>query len=240
MGFRPSGNAEERIYPPRVSQDDPAFGQKLDAALFELYDWCASEDVPILAHTTDSQAANVDFAKRAGPQFWLPVLEKHNQLRINLAHFGNFQQAKTSAGFDSSLFLQTWEAQIAELIKNPAFTHVYADVSYFAWVLGTNSEDTKSITEVKKLIAEFLKSDPSAERLLFGTDWSMMAREDRFEAYLDNLEAFFRDLGLDDQAIDNLFYRNAIRFFGLEQGMKAYSRLETYYGGHGKAVPSFS
>jgi len=240
MGFRPSGNAEERFYPPHVSLDDPAFGRKLDAELFDLYDWCAREEVPILAHTSDTQSANTDFSKRADPKFWLAVLEKHNDLRINLAHFGNFEQARTSNGFDLSLYAQTWEARIAGLIRDPRFKNVYADISYFSWILGEASTDAASVSQIKKLFAEFLKADPAAERLLFGTDWSMMARENKFELYLDNAESFFRDLGLDNQAIDNLFYRNAVRFFGLERGRKTYARLEAYYTRNGKPIPSFS
>ncbi|MGB0084464.1 MAG: amidohydrolase family protein [Rhodomicrobiaceae bacterium] len=240
MGFRPSGNADERDYPPSVSQNDPGFGRKLDEQLFELYDWCAREDVAILAHTTDSQSANVDFGKRADPKFWLAVLEKHNGLRINLAHFGNFSQAKSGGTYDLSLYPQTWEARIAELIGDRRFTHLYADVSYFGWVLGTDSANTANVTAVKKMCAEFLKADPAAERLLFGTDWSFIAREDKFEAYLDGIEAFFRDLGLNDAAINNLFYRNAMRFFGLRSGEKTFSRLEAFYARNGKPMPSFA
>lgn len=240
MGFSPSGNANERVYPPRTSRDDAAFGHKLDEELFALYDWCAREDVPILAHTTDSQSANKGFAGRADPKFWIAVLEKYNGLKVNLAHFGNFKQARTQRGFDVSLYTTTWESRIGEIIRDQRFSQVFADISYFGWVLGNHASEATTIMAIKKLLAQYLLADPKAERLLFGTDWSMTAREDGFEAYLDNVEAFFRDVGLNDAAIDNLFYGNAIRFLGLQPGAKTHSRLTEFYGRHGKTIPSFT
>ncbi|MGO9485958.1 MAG: amidohydrolase family protein [Rhodomicrobium sp.] len=238
MGFKPTGNAEGGLsFPAYASMSEPGFGAALDRALDALYAWCEASEVPILAHTTDSQSAGPEYAARAEPKFWEKVLTKYPKLRLNLAHFGNFSQALGAKGA-SKPYEKTWEYEIGTYIRGGRFPNVYADISYFYWVLEGSAEKDR-IAAVKTLFAKYFETDPQCERLLFGTDWNMTGRVLGAAQYLDNVEAFFRGMGLNERQLDNLFYKNALRFLGLDRPSKAETRLKAFYAAAGKPFPTF-
>lgn len=241
MGFRPSGNAEAGLpFPASASNGDKSFGRSLDEALDTLYAWCQAEDAPILAHSTDSQSAGPDFASRAEPRFWRSVLTKYPRLRLNLAHFGNFTQAFGQDGDPAAWFDKTWEYETGVLINSGHFPNLYADISYFWWVLEGSGEAEK-VKAVKGMLGRYLAQfDPKVERLLFGTDWCMSGKAKGSEHYVDEVENFFRDVGLNDAQLDNLFYKNALRFLGLQGSTKIAKRLRSFYAAAGKPYPSFA
>jgi predicted TIM-barrel fold metal-dependent hydrolase len=240
MGFRPSGNAEGIGFPAFAIQNERDFGTRLDQALDTLYAWCEAEQVPILAHTFDSQAANVDFGARANPKFWQRVLESKPELRLNMAHFGNFIFAASGNATAAEKFKSTWEFQIGTFIKNGQFKNVYADLSYFTWVLGEGRQSPRR-AQIKAMLSEYLSMfDPNAERLLLGTDWTMMARENGADIYVDSIEAFLIEIGLSSAQLDNIFYKNALRFLGLSEPTKASERLKGFYQANNKPMPSFA
>ncbi len=240
MGFKPTGNADRSLgFPAYTLPDEPHFGEKLDGALDSLYAWCHAEDVPILAHTTQSQSAGPDYAARAEPQFWGKVLAKYPKLRLNLAHFGNFSQAFASNADPIQEYGNTWEHEIANFIKSRRYPNLYADISYFWWVLDGSAEK-EHILAAKKLFAKYFESDPKAEHLLFGTDWNMSGKAQGAPQYVVNVEAFFRDVGLTEAQLDNLFLNNAVRYFGLHGHTKASARLRKFYEFAGKPFPAFA
>jgi predicted TIM-barrel fold metal-dependent hydrolase len=241
MGFKPTANAEHGlVFPAYAAQNEPGFGEKLDDALDSLYAWCHAEEVPILAHTTESMSAGPDFAARAEPRFWEKVLAKYPKLKLNLAHFGNFSQAFGKEGSPIRDYGKTWEYEIAELIKRGRYPNLYADISYFWWVL-EGSGEKEHIKAAKKLFAKYFDAaDPKAERLLFGTDWNMTGKSQGAANYVVNVEAFFRDVGLSETQLDNLFRKNALRFFGLNGSTKTTSRLRRFYDAAGKPYPEFA
>jgi predicted TIM-barrel fold metal-dependent hydrolase len=240
MGFKPTGNADGAlVFPAFASQNERGFGEKLDAALDGLYAWCNAEEVPILAHTTDSQSAGPDFAARAEPRFWEKVLAKYPKLKLNLAHFGNFSQAFGKESKPLRDYGKTWEHEIAELIKRGRYPSLYADISYFWWVL-EGSAEKEHIKAAKKLFVRYFDAaDPKAERLMFGTDWNMTGKSQGTADYVANVEAFFRDVGLTEKQLDNLFRKNALRFLGLNGSTKATRRLAKFYEAGGKPFPAF-
>ncbi len=237
MGFKPMGNAAQDLtFPAYASMSEPGFGAALDKALDTLYAWCEANEVPILAHTTDSQSAGPEYAARAEPKFWEKVLTKYPKLRLNLAHFGNFKQA-LGASDALKAFDKTWEYEIGAYIAGGRFPNVYADISYFWWVLGGSASKDRIIA-VKKLFAKYFEADPHCERLMFGSDWNMSGREEGAAQYVDNVEAFFRDMGLNEQQLDNLFHKNALRYLGLDHAGKAEARLKSFYAAAGKPFPA--
>jgi predicted TIM-barrel fold metal-dependent hydrolase len=241
MGFKPTGNADGTLgFPAYTLPGEPRFGEKLDAALDKLYAWCEAEQVPILAHTTDSQSAGPDYADRAEPRFWDKVLAKYPKLRLNLAHFGNFSQAFDKNPADPvRQYGKTWEYEIANFIKRGRYPNLYADISYFWWALDGSGEK-EHILAAKKLFARYFEADPEARHLLFGTDWNMTGRAQGAAQYVANVEAFFRDVGLREAQLDNLFLNNALRFFGLQGQTKATTRLRKFYSAAGKPFPAFT
>jgi predicted TIM-barrel fold metal-dependent hydrolase len=237
MGFRPSGNGEGLDFPAFAHQNQADFGKRLDAALDGLYAWCEAEDVPILAHTLDSQAANKKFGARANPKFWLKVLEARPGLRINMAHFGNFLFEDANGPQNLK---NTWEFQVGGFVKGGQFKNVYADLSYLGSILGDGLQSPKR-PQIKALFSEYFSTfDPNAERLIFGTDWTMMARENNADRYLDNMEAFFTEIGLNGAQLDNIFYKNGLRFLGLSEPTKVSERLKAFYQANNKPMPAFT
>lgn len=242
MGFRPSGNAELGFRFPASSADiDHTVGKRLDQALDSLYAWCQKEEAAILAHTTDSQSAGPEFASRAEPKFWRSVLEKYPTLRLNLAHFGNFTQAfaPNSDVDPETRFDKTWEYEIGTFIKSGRFPHVYADISYFYWVL-EGGEDKKKLKAVKAMFKRYFETfDRDVTRLMFGTDWNMIAKAQGFGGYVDATEGFFRDIGLNEAQLDRLFYKNALNYLGLQGSPKVSARLKAFYAAGEKPYPKF-
>ena len=242
MGFRPRGNAERPLsFPAHASMGEEGFGGRLDEALTALYRWCHDEDVPIMAHTLDSQAAGDGFGARADPRFWLAVLEQFPALRLNLAHFGYFTHALASGSDPLAAFDQTWERQIGTFVGDARFKNIFADISYFWWALPEGRADAVRLTAVKKLFARYFERfDPRVESLMFGTDWVMTGRASGFDHYTESVESFFKEIGLTEPQLDNLFYRNALRFLGLTPAAKPAARLEKFYRDNGRTPPSFA
>lgn len=223
MGFRASDNASAGKFPKFV-KPAPTFGRDLDTALYELYTWCEAEGVPILAHASDSQGANHNFGERADPIFWRKPLADFPALRLCLAHFGNFAEVP-GAGKDIT---KTWEWVCGGIVRDGKTPNFYVDLSYFGALVGKDDKAAVKTARdgLKRWIAEF---DPACQRLLYGTDWSMIAKEGRNEYYLLAMDSFLRSVGLTEAQLDNIYFKNAVRFFGLDLGGKARARLESYY-----------
>jgi predicted TIM-barrel fold metal-dependent hydrolase len=233
MGFRPTSNAGAgTTFPATVMGGRRDFGARLDKALDDLYAWCRQDGVVILAHASNSQAANREFGLRADPKFWRIVLRKHRELRLNLAHFGRFEITGPSAAIDLNRLAATWEWEIGRIIKQDRAPNVYADLSYFTWIIGNDTDARQRKLAAEALKRWFAEFDPECRRILFGTDWAMIAPVRDSEGYLPRTIAFLQDVGLTEGQLDNVLFSNAVRFFGLRQGDPARSRLASYYAKH--------
>ena len=233
MGFRPTGNAGAgTTFPATVIGDRRDLGERLDKALDDLYAWCSRDGVAILAHASNSQAANREFGLRADPKFWRVVLRKHRELRLNLAHFGRFEIAGPGGAIDLNQLAGTWEWEIGRIVKQDRAPNVYADLSYFTWIIGSDADARQRKLAAEALKRWFAEFDPDCRRILFGTDWAMTAPVRDSEGYLGKAAAFLEDVGLTQAQLDNVFFNNAVRFFGLRKGDPARSRLASYYTKH--------
>jgi len=248
MGFRATDNR----HLPDASFNEPAYlrspdtglgsqiGSKLDAALSKLYTWCSANNVPIMAHTSHSFGPNSDYEGRADPIFWADVIKQNAfpQLRINLAHFGHFNKA-VQYPLPQNYVDECWEWTVGKILTSSA--EVYADISSLGEILKTGS--SRKIVECMKAFKEHFPN--SDERLLYGTDWSMIAQEERFpklfssRPFPDLMILFLRAVGYDDAQIEGIMFRNAVRFLGLGRaefekfGEKSTrGRLEKFYAAH--------
>jgi hypothetical protein len=59
-------------------------GQRIDDALDELYQWCVDEQVPILAHTDETNGPSDRYKALARAQYWTLALSKHSHARTHL------------------------------------------------------------------------------------------------------------------------------------------------------------
>jgi predicted TIM-barrel fold metal-dependent hydrolase len=259
MGFRPTKNAAAGDDFPcwvRFGSGSPGYdekcaqrtnaadalgntpGQQLDDALAKLYAWCAAKNVPIMAHTYNSNAAGPGYGTRANPDYWNLVLQQpqFQTLRINMAHFGGFYEAFKTGTFNPGNLPNTWEWKIGRMPAANPKAMIFSDISYLSEVL-----DKKSTLRKQTLAAmsQFLKEFPNSDRLLlYGTDWSMIGHEAKFpaphqEQYPDLVAEFLTQVGFNSDQLENIFFRNAARFLGLLASDRANGtrgRLEAFYG----------
>ena len=251
MGFRAIDNgdlADERFNePPYLRSAETGLGsqigRKLDAALSQLYAWCGANNVPIMAHTSHSFGPNGDYEDRADPAFWGEVLEQRAfpRLRVNMAHFGHFNNA-VSYSRPASYVEKCWEWTVGKIITSSADGYAYADISSLGEILKVGA--SKKVLECMKAFKD--RFPGSEERLLYGTDWSMIGQEERFpklfspKPFPDIMVLFLRAVGYDDAQIDGIMFKNAARFLGLSRKERekfgensTRGRLERFYAAHG-------
>jgi predicted TIM-barrel fold metal-dependent hydrolase len=209
-------------------------GATLDAVLMRLFEWCAANNVPIMAHTTNSHDAGPGYETRANPKYWQPVLKKFPNLRINFAHFGGFYDAYSKGRLNLGDLNKTWEWTIGRMAAAAPDQPIFADMSYPSEVLDPHSQQYRNALAC---MDRFRRAFANSERLLmYGTDWSMIGHEDKFftiRASLPELVAkFLFDAGYSPKDRKSIFFGNAVRFLGLRKADGENStrgRLEKFY-----------
>lgn len=226
MGFRPSGNADVRQdYPKRANAEIRDFPAKLDKGLDELYEYASEQGVPVIAHTTNTNEANTGYALRAHPDNWRSVLRKYPKLRLNLAHFGDFDEQN---GGDVT---PTWENAVGKLIQQFG-DQIYADVGYFSELLPgavPAEQRARLLAHLKDFVASF---DPQFEHLLYGSDWVMLGRKANAERYLDVIVEAIGTVCGDATCLERFMWGNATNYLGLKAGEQNRGRLDRYYAKH--------
>ena len=202
MGFRPSGNVDR--VPARM---DRAEAERVDRSLAELYAWCQAEQVPITAHCNPTNYADDAFEEFSHPDQWAQVLEAHPDLHLNLGHFG-------WSGRDRG-----WTTAIAAMASR--FEHLYADIG---------NHEVEDIDETFDHLRELFEPGgdgapdpgPMIERLMFGTDWFMVAGHRRFEQFLTRFRQEFE--AVFPHRLDSFMGGAALRFLGFDDPDNANAR----------------
>ncbi|CAN7664330.1 amidohydrolase family protein [Ensifer adhaerens] len=222
MGFKAWGNA------------DPA----IDAALKRLYDWCRDNSVPIMAHAENSIGAGCGYGNMASPAYWKKLLDtnRYNDLRINLAHFGAFDEVirpgaptgvMVSCAQDKFSGPPTWEDIIGKTIGHGRRPNLFADLSYLSELVTDNTPGLHE--KIRALLDKWLRDyDPDARHLMFGTDWSMMALEKDYNAYVPRIAQQLKEANVSEEDQQNIFWKNASRYLGLDRPGPTRQRLATY------------
>jgi hypothetical protein len=245
MGFAPYGNAtldpnywRAADWLPSIAHE-PGFGAKLDAVLFDLYSWCRAEEVPVMAHTNDSNGPLPEFQKLAGPDFWKLALAKCPPLRANFGHFGTVLGRNGSTP-NAELFLQLMSRDGTQ----PG-AHAFADSGYFSEVL----EDAGMLEDG---LVELLLRDHAANRMLpgrfmFGTDWKMLVLEKSAAKYLSDMDGVIQRVAArlapqgDFSKFSAAFFGwNAVEWLGLRKGQQTRKRLDDFYARHRFEVSPWS
>jgi predicted TIM-barrel fold metal-dependent hydrolase len=240
MGFRPIDNVGIGTdFPDYVKQHlGERAGAALDRALVQLYEYCVTKNVPIMAHAVASNEAGPGYGLRANPSYWGQVLEKYPALRINMAHFGGFRQIGQPPKRNV-----TWEWTIGGIFAKAPQGYAYSDLSYFSELLDDTGDMRKALLAN---LAAFRTAFPaSADHLIFGSDWTMVGREAGFRpkrpnvGYVDLVGDCLAEAGYSIDDIDKIMFRNAIRFLGLAPADRATGtrgRLEAFYTSHGQSA----
>lgn len=215
MGFKPLENAGVSFAHARRAP--PGGGAALDRELRRLYRWCADNDVPIAAHASASMGAGPGTGAYSAPWLWRPVLREFPQLRVNLAHFGGFGGHGNPA----------WETQLVAMLAE--FPNLFFDTGFWTEAMAGSLARATALASTRSLF----EAEPIAgERMLYGSDWSMIARLTAHPAYLSGLSGFVDELTGDPARSRAIMGDNALRWLGLDRDGRQAARLARSHGRH--------
>ena len=230
MGFAAWGNTGKAVWQGKLSLPpaaaDPDFGRRLDAAMRSLFTYCVANDVPVMAHTNHSNGPYEEFKDLAGSAYWKLALEKFPGLRVSFGHFGDTNLEDNKGNLTRSfLKLMTRGA------GSPG-ANTFADSGFFA---GALMNQTKMRDVLRALYAD--ENRILLERLMYGTDWTMILPQKNVERYLSDFIDVMRRVEEAEPGIsarqmrlsDAFFGRNAVEFLGLATGRGNRGRLERFY-----------
>lgn len=223
VGFRPLGNADIRFA--GVARAPVGGGRALDRELRELYAWCTDNGVPIKAHANNSIGRGQCTALYASPENWRPVLERHTDLRLNLAHFGGFDDTDPLDNECDPESPRLWEELTADLVEE--FPSIYFDVGFWTDVV---RETEGRRTRLQATRALFERVPEMSNRIMYGSDWSMIGRIVGHEAYLGEIQRAALAIGFDDSELARFESENARRYLGLAPGDPQHDRLSRFFG----------
>jgi predicted TIM-barrel fold metal-dependent hydrolase len=219
VGFAPIDNVRLRAHLP--------FAARLDGALWELYGYCQTAEVPITTHASAANEYGLGLHTLVAPEHWRPVLERVPGLRLNLGHFGHdYGVAARGAPKETA---GAWVYQAAALIEH--YPNVYADLSNSPLVY-----DAAYASRLIVLLADVIARYPKVKRrLMYGSDWWLSGLDPDAEAAVGKFRSTFADLFSPEEVAD-LMGRNALRFLGFlddagrpRVGASA-ARLRRFYG----------
>lgn len=237
MGFAPRGNAGKPLWkgkPLPAPASDPDFGARLDSAMETLFRYCIDNDVPVMAHSNHSNGPYPEFEDLAGSEYWKLALEKFPGLRVSFGHFGD-SDLEMHVGDRTRPFLHL-------MTKGAGTTgaNTFADSGYFA---GTLMNQPK----MRDVLLKLYQADGGImlERLMYGTDWTMILPQKHVERYLSDfievmqkVEAAQPNLKARNASITDAFFgRNAAEFLGLRKKRRNRERLENFYARNGVVAP---
>jgi predicted TIM-barrel fold metal-dependent hydrolase len=243
MGFAALGNAgvdpevwKSASWLPQLAHA-PGFGERLDAALRDLYSWCTREDVPVMAHTNASNGATEAFEHLAGPEYWQQALRACPTLRASFGHFGSVVSRSGSAP-NAPGFLALMQAA-----GQPGM-HAFADSAYFSEALDNSTALENALVALFQL--DHANGRRLGSRLMFGTDWKMLVLESDADKYMSDMDSIMSrvasrlaPLGDYSQLPLDFGGRNAAMFLGLSKGGANRARLETFYSAHRMPPPAW-
>lgn len=242
MGFRASGNAIDMDFPKAVRElagfntrpEKQRFVTDLDAALDDLYAYCAASGAAVMAHAGDSNGAGPRYGRRADPAFWIPVFDRHPRLHVMLAHFGAFAYA-SHAFPDPPVgqpppFDQTWESTFGRYVAKHPDSPVFADISYRANIFHPETR-ARCAAGIRHYMANY---DRDLRHIVFGSDWVMLGIEKGYDDYVATVVRFLQqDCGVDGEKLERVMYRNAARFLALGDDEPGRRRIIAFYARHG-------
>jgi predicted TIM-barrel fold metal-dependent hydrolase len=192
-GFRPYDNTTHYIPTP----GGPT-GPDLDRVLSHFWGVCEDLSIPVMAHTGESWGSTAAADDAANPSGWTALLDKqskgHNAPIINLGHLGGDETTNQ------------WTGGFAELMQNSHGSKIYGDLAYWDKLSCTNANDP-----VCGRLRDALSRGAFAKRVMYGSDWLMLAQEVDWWRYPFVIGSVATALEMN---ANDLFANNAISCFG--------------------------
>lgn len=229
MGFTPIGNDPARRY--GVKPGRTANGAEIDRALTRLYRWCEANSVPIKAHANETAAAQPCSGANANPALWGPILTRYPGLRVNFAHFGDFQHEQRPSRDDGCPAEPSFEDEAARIAA--AFPNAYLDASFLVDTLPNRGRRGAIVRSIRNVLD---RHPGAAAKVLYGSDWSMIGRIPGHPAYLESVKAAFGEVGL---PLETVMRDNILRWLGFAPGSPQLRRLARFFGDHPKFGTGF-
>jgi predicted TIM-barrel fold metal-dependent hydrolase len=191
LGYHPSPNIVRNLgYRGWMDEKGPTKDTERAAGEMEqLYDYCDKNHVPITVHTGTGGAYSVQLAEDPENKHWR-LTEVTNwidviyprKLKINFAHFGGDYMTPKDLDRAQSV---AWRNQILDFIRlsktGEMGSQVFADVSYHDMALRGQKKDRDAYFNDLK---EILDHDWYGDRIMFGTDASMISHTYTEKEYL--------------------------------------------------------
>jgi predicted TIM-barrel fold metal-dependent hydrolase len=198
------------------SRYDGLTGKALDEINEALFRFCEEKQIPIFTHCTPiGFQAQDGYGWNADPTNWIPVLAAHPKLFLCFGHAGGeaywFADGKTRK--DEENRKRSFGTNVVELCLQ--YPNVYCEMGYLEDILGTKGRRafTKRLQEVidrKSPAGDWTFGD----KIMYGTDWHMIHKEQGHKAYLDQFHKVFSERRL--RAYHRRFFSgNAVRFLRL-------------------------
>lgn len=240
MGFAAWGNTGRSEWRDKPSIDSvawqPDFGKRLDQAMQSLFNYCLENDVPIMAHTNDSNGPYEDFRKLAGSDYWNLALKKFPGLSVNFGHFGD-SDLEDRNGADTLPFVKLMSAA-----KNSSGANAFADSGFFAGAMIHQGKMRDTLLSLYDAESGIMR-----ERLMYGTDWSMILTQKNVKHYLSNFIQLMTRVErarpgtlVRNSSISNAFFGgNAAQFLGLRSNRGNRKRLDLFYAKNAVPTPDW-
>ncbi len=203
MGFFPHGNATNPSYPTNGKHPDLGL---IDKKLQALFTYCRDKDVPVMSHSNESMGRLPSHDILGGPSGWGTFFGEKESAgsRVNLGHVGGSKNKDGGTG--------NWTRQFTDLMNTPNAKHLYGDLGFWDDVIEDKPEAVKRLTDL--LDTKLMHGDTVADRLMFGTDWFMLAQTGTWSSYAIKFQQALSRAGVPRETVDKLFYQNAERLFG--------------------------
>lgn len=159
-----------KLYPPLGFDPWPTNDIGLDKVRF-MYKCCCDKQIPITVHCGHySYDVAKDSNELTSPKKWKAVLKEYDQLKLNLAHFG--QQIKRFTFFPETT--TEWEQEIMQLIDE--YPNVYTDFSMRGIYGDTYYQHLASLVKEHSRLKH---------KVLFGSDFMInLVDSDSYNDYL--------------------------------------------------------
>jgi len=159
-----------------------------------LFRFCTSNEIPIFTHCTSvGFEADKGYGLMSDPRFWAKVLSNHPSLRLCFGHSGGeaywFAGASRKVDKDEAL-KRSFGTNVVQLCLT--YSNVFCEVGYLDRIL-----DADSAALFTNRLASVIRQPAVSggwtfgDKLMYGTDWHMIHKEDDHEKYLDAFACIF-------------------------------------------------
>lgn len=223
---------------------DGDLGTRLDQALYELYDWCIQNGVPILAHSDQTNGIDKNFTRLASAEFWRNALQQFPALQIDFGHLGSMDNFETNDCSDVGPPAATMDfiALMGDGRQPPTapgatYKNIYGDAAFDATILNHNADFMKRLRKAYGI-------SPLPDRFLYGTDWSLLLHTGRNSEYMKRFEREIEtaspSVGGAKSIQDRFLGWNAVDYAGLAANKPTRNRLDRFYQCYGMKKPTWA